>query len=375
MSGTSPAWATRLIFLVAGIANAGWAPMIPLIKARFGFDEGQLGALLLFTGIGSLLAMPFAGGWAARVGGRRVIGIAAVVCCSTLPMMGMLQSPMLAHAVLALFGASIGTLDVVMNLQAVEVEKAAGRPLMSGFHAFFSGGGIVGAGIATLVLTLSGSLPVVAWTVAGLGYLLLFAALPSCLTEAHPEPGPVIAIPRGTVAVIGLMCFALFLAEGAVLDWGGVFLREARGVDASIAGLGYVAFSVTMTLGRFTGDAVVAKLGRPKVLPWGSALAAAGYALVVISPHWFGCLVGFALVGIGAANVVPILFTAAGNQPDVPAHTALAGATSLGYLGFLLGPAMLGGVARAWGLSASLLGVAGLLFLVGVASRRVLRSI
>ncbi|UOV06440.1 MFS transporter [Pseudoxanthomonas sp. F37] len=358
--------ATRIAFFMAGFAVSAWAPLIPFARRKLALDDAQLGLMLLCLGIGSVLMMPLAGGLAARFGCRRTILAAGTVICLCMPALMLAPSiPVLAVA-LAVFGASLGVLDVVMNLQAVIVERASGRAMMSGFHGMYSVGGIAGAGGVAGALALGAS-PLVAITgTAALAALLLATARGGLLAQGGEGDHPAFALPRGRVLLVGAVCFAMFLSEGAVLDWSAVFLSTVRHADPATAGLGYVAFAVTMTLGRLTGDRVVQALGAFRVVVCGALVAASGFALVVMAASPLAGLAGFALVGAGAANVVPVMFSAAGRQRDMPTHLAVAAVTTMGYAGVLLGPAALGLVASLTSLAAAL----GLLvvLLVAVAS-------
>lgn len=358
--------ATRIAFFMAGFAVSAWAPLIPFARRKLALDDAQLGLMLLCLGIGSVLMMPLAGGLAARFGCRRTILAAGTAICLCMPALMLAPSmPVLAVA-LAVFGASLGVLDVVMNLQAVIVERASGRAMMSGFHGMYSVGGIAGAGGVTGALALGAS-PLAAITgTAVLAALLLATARGGLLAQGGEGDHPAFALPRGRVLLVGAVCFAMFLSEGAVLDWSAVFLSTVRHADPATAGLGYVAFAVTMTLGRLTGDRVVQALGAFRVVVCGALVAASGFALVVMAASPLAGLAGFALVGAGAANVVPVMFSAAGRQHDMPTHLAVAAVTTMGYAGVLLGPAALGFVARFTSLAAAL----GLLvvLLVAVAS-------
>ena len=366
--------ATRLAFFIAGFAVSAWAPLIPFAKRRLALDDAQLGLMLLCLGIGSVLMMPLAGGLAARFGCRRTILAAGTVICLCLPALMLAPSiPMLAAA-LAVFGASLGVLDVVMNLQAVIVERASGRAMMSGFHGMYSVGGIAGAGGVAGALTWGAS-PLVAITdTAVLAALLLAAARGGLLAQSGEGDHPAFALPRGRVLLVGAVCFAMFLSEGAVLDWSAVFLSTVRHADPATAGFGYVAFAATMTLGRLTGDRIVQTLGAFRVVVCGTLVAAAGFALAILSASPMAGLAGFALVGAGAANVVPVMFSAAGRQHDMPTHLAVAAVTTMGYAGVLLGPAALGFVAKATSLPMAFGLLVALLLCVAGAARQATRS-
>ncbi|MDB5372870.1 MAG: transporter [Belnapia sp.] len=358
--------ATRIGFFIAGFAMAAWAPLVPFAKARLGASDGVLGLLLLGLGLGSILAMPLAGAAAARFGCRSVIGTGTVFACLTLPLLATLDDPVALVAALAAFGAAIGALDVAINIQAIIVERASGRPMMSGFHGMFSLGGIIGAAGMTALLG-AGASPLVATLGVAAGALAALAwAAPNLLPEGSRNDGPAFALPHGVVLFIGVLCCIGFLAEGAVLDWGAVFLTAERGVDAAHAGLGYAAFSATMTLGRLGGDRIVGRLGGTAVIVGGGVLAAAGFALAVVVPAWEAALAGYALVGAGCSNIVPVLFTAIGRQRVMPERLAVPAVITLGYAGILAGPAAIGFIAQAAGLPAALLLVA--VLLLGVAA-------
>lgn len=361
---------TRLLFLIVGIANATWAPLVPLVQDRAGLDAAGLGLLLLTFGIGSILAMPSAGAAASRLGFRPVLLAGTLAIGLALPVLAVGDGLVELTLALVLFGAGMGAVDCVMNLQAVVVEHASGRPMMSGFHGLYSLGCILGALIASGLLAAGlGAGWSVLLLVAGIAALFA-AAWPGILPAERAGSGvPAFARPRGIVLVLGLLCFVVFLTEGSALDWSAVFLIQQRGLDPAWAALGYAAFSVTMTAGRLAGDRVVARLGRRPVVVFGGLLAAAGLALSVLVPAWEAALAGYALVGAGCANIVPVLFTAAGRQTAMPARVAVPAVTTLGYAGVLAGPALIGFAAQALGLSAALLLVAALLLAVAAAGR------
>ena len=216
---------------------------------------------------------------------------------------------------------------------------------------------LLGAGWTPLAATLA----VVAGIVAALA-----GAWPGIRPSEGGAQGPAFAVPRGPVLLIGLLCFVVFLTEGSALDWSGVFLIQERGLDPAWAGLGYAAFSATMTAGRLGGDALVRRIGRRRIVVGGALLAAGGLALVTAVAAWPVTLLGYALVGAGCANIVPVLFTAAGRQAAMPAALAIPAVTTLGYAGVLAGPAAIGVLAHATSLTLAVLAVAALL--LGVAA-------
>jgi predicted MFS family arabinose efflux permease len=363
--------ATRGFFLLSGIGMSTWAPMVPFAKARLGLDEAHLGVVLLCMGLGSVGSMPLAGYLSHRFGNRRVLAISAPLICLALPLLAIAPSQTLLGAALVLFGGSLGVVDVAMNAHAVDVERMHDRPLMSGFHGLFSAGGLIGsAGMAAL---LAAGVPLVTGAVAvGLALAAIVATQWRSLIVVPRDETiatrSAFSLPSRTAILLGSLCLAVFLAEGAMLDWSAVFLRSARGFDLSSAGFGFAAFSIAMATGRLLGDRITSALGPPRVVRYGGGVAAAGFVIACAVPWPPAALVGFVLVGIGAANIVPVLFSAAGRIPGTSPGIAIATVTALGYAGMLLGPAAIGFIAHATSLSIALGGIAVLLAAVAVAA-------
>lgn len=365
---------TRTVFLIAGLGMSSWAPLVPFASQRLQLSGASLGALLLCLGMGSLAAMPLTGSLVGRFGCRRVMLLSTLIVLATLPLLATLEVMWMMAATLIVFGAGLGMLDVAMNVQAVEVEKAARRPMMSGFHGFFSLGGILGAGAISLLLSVGLSPLLSVALVLLLMLLLLFASLPTLMsTRLHQPDQPWLVVPRGFVAFLGLLCFILFLAEGAVLDWGALLLLQRPGMSTAHAGLGYAVFSVAMTLGRLTGDSIIQRFGRFPVMLAGALTASAGLAMAVFLPSPQAALLAFLLVGFGLANTVPMLFNAVGNQQDMPANLGISAMTTLGYAGILSGPALIGFISQWLSLSGAFLLIALLLLAVAASARLVAR--
>ncbi|WP_024617693.1 MFS transporter [Pseudomonas kilonensis] len=363
---------TRIAYLIAGIGIAAWAPLVPYAKVRANMDEGTLGLLLLCLGVGSILAMPISGALAARFGCRRVLSGGTILICLALPLLATMTSLPWLVAALFLFGAGLGTVDSTVNLQAVIVERASGKTMMSGFHGMFSLGGIIGAAGVSALLGLGLSPLGATLVVNGVLLVALFKAAPHLLPYGSESSGPAFAIPHGVVLFIGILCFIVFLAEGAVLDWSAVFLTTERAVDTAYAGLGYAAFALTMTVGRLTGDSVVHRLGAKRVIIYGGSIAAAGFLLATLAPMWQAALLGYALVGAGCSNIVPVLYTAVGKQTLMPEAIAVPAITTIGYAGILAGPALIGFVAHGSSLSIAF-GLIALSLVAVAASGKVLK--
>lgn len=365
---------TRLVFLIAGLGMSSWAPLVPFASQRLALSGASLGALLLCLGMGSLAAMPVTGALVGRFGCRRVIFGSTLVTLATLPLLATLETTGSMAATLIIFGAGLGMLDVAMNVQAVEVEKAASKPMMSGFHGFFSLGGILGAGAVSLLLSVGLSPLASVALVLLLMALLLAASLPTLMRERLHQPDqPWLVMPRGFVAFLGLLCFILFLAEGAVLDWGALLLLQSPEMSTAHAGLGYAVFSVAMTIGRLTGDRIIDRFGRFPVMLTGALTASAGLALAVYLPWPQMALLAFLLVGFGLSNTVPMLFNAVGNQRDMHSNLGISAMTTLGYAGILSGPALIGFISQWLSLSGAFLLIALLLLAVAASARLVAR--
>jgi len=362
---------TRAIFLLSGIALAAWAPLVPLVRSRLHLDEGALGGLLLFLGIGSVLAMPLTGALTTRIGCRTVILSGGAVIVTVLPFLAVLDTWAGMAVALAVFGAAMGTVDVAMNLQAVLVERQTGRALMSGFHGLFSLGGILGAAGMSVLLE-QGVAPVYATlTVSVLGALILVFIGPMLLPYGDDSGarGPLFVLPRGQIILLGVLSLIVFLAEGAVLDWSAVYLITVSGASIGLAGLGYAVFSVAMTVGRLSGDRLRARLGEQRILGFGGVVTAAGFVVPLLDPSPYLGLLGFLLVGVGAANIVPVLFSAAGRTKVMPAGLAIASVTTVGYAGMLVGPAAIGFIAELSSLDAAFLLIAAGMLFVAFSSR------
>ena len=363
--------ATRLAFLVAGFGVSCWAPLVPFAKERLMVNEGVLGLLLLCLGLGSIGAMTLTGVINDRYGSKPMIIAGCIGLTVVLPLLSLAGTPLGLGALLLVFGASLGTLDVAMNIHAVEVEKASGQSLMSGFHALYSIGGFIGSGFMTFLLSIR--FGAFASTVAGSILMLVatFFIRPRLLQGGQPGSGHTSVIPRGIVWLLSLLTAITFLAEGAVLDWSALLMTSAKLVTDARGGLGYMLFSVAMTTGRLCGDFIVGRIGDRKTMYWGSILATVGFVLVATASLAWVAMLGFILIGAGASNIVPVLFRRAGAQTVMPAGLAVAAISTFGYAGILAGPAAVGFVAKLSSLPSAFWMLAALMALVTISARRV----
>ena len=333
--------ATRAIFFVGGFGAASWAPLVPLLKARLGIAEDVLGMLLLCIGIGSLLTMPLSGAAAVRLGCRKVLTAAGLVYAVLLLLLCTVSSFGMAVPLLLIFGATMGCIDVVVNIQAVIVEKAAGRRLMSGMHALWSVGGFAGAGLFGIWVGTFSLTPLLSTIIAAaIMVLVTLAASRHLLPYGGDAGGKLLALPKGIVTFVGIIACIAFL------DWGGVFLTTVRHFDMSLAGTAFTVFSAAMLTMRLLGDWTVQKLGQERVVIGGSLLAVAGFLLVIFAAEPALLYLGFFAIGIGCANVVPVFFSLLGKQRVMPISLAVPAVSTLGYFGILMGPAVIGFIAH-----------------------------
>ena len=334
--------AARAFFFIGGFGTATWAPLVPLLRERLMVGDDVLGMLLLCIGVGSLLTMPLSGALAMRLGCRRVVMTAAVLFAAILLLVSCVDALSLAVPIVLIFGAVMGCIDVVVNIVAVLVEKGIGRRIMSGMHAFWSLGGFAGAGLYGVWVGLLGLTPFQSTAIAAGLILLLTAVFGRYLIPYGGGGGALLALPRGIIVFVGMTAFIAFLSEGAVMDWGGVYLTTVRGMDLALAGTGYSVFSAAMLTMRFLGDRVVQRIGALLVAVGGALLAFGGILLVMFAPVDALLYVGFFAIGIGSANIVPVFFSLMGRQNVMPVSAAVSAVSTMGYLGILAGPAAIG---------------------------------
>ena len=334
--------AARAFFFIGGFGTATWAPLVPLLRERLMVGDDVLGMLLLCIGVGSLLTMPLSGALAMRLGCRRVVMTASILFAAILLLVSCVDALSLAVPIVLIFGAVMGCIDVVVNIVAVLVEKGIGRRIMSGMHAFWSLGGFAGAGLYGVWVGLLGLTPFQSTAIAAGLILLLTAVYGRHLIPYGGGGGALLALPRGIIVFVGMTAFIAFLSEGAVMDWGGVYLTTVRGMDLALAGTGYSVFSAAMLMMRFLGDRVVQRIGALPVAVGGALLAFGGILLVMFAPVDALLYVGFFAIGIGSANIVPVFFSLMGRQNVMPVSAAVSAVSTMGYLGILAGPAAIG---------------------------------
>ncbi len=366
-----------LLFGLFGVVAGTWAGRIPWVQDARQLSPGELGLALLAPALGAVVAMPFAGRLTSRHGSRPAATFAIVAAGVTLMLPAAAPTLPLIWAGLFLFGAATATLDVAVNAAAVEVERRAGRPLMSGLHGLWSAGGLAGAALAGVVAAAGVGAPVhlaaVGAATAVAGAVLARRMVPG---PAGSAAAPVFALPSRGVVLLGLIGFCAFFVEGVVADWSGVFLAGSRGTSEAVAASGFAVFSVCMVLGRLSGDAVVARFGPVPTVAAAAAVSAAGLTFALAVPSVPAAWIGFGLTGLGMATVVPLAFSAAGHRAGGDQHraaTEIAAVATMSYVGWLAGPPLIGGVASVTSLPVALGVAAALSAAIALLSRALRR--
>lgn len=349
--GKKEQMAARMAFFISGFAVATWAPMIPAVKDKLQIGADILGMLLLSIGISAFIFMPLAGMLSRSYGCKKVLRTAIAIMAADLIILSLLGNIWGFLVFLAVFGAAMGCIDVNMNLNAVIVENASKKRMMSGMHALWSVGCFAGAGLFSLLAKAGLGITVIA-AIHSL-IVMVFTAIYSrhFLNFKGAGNEKPIAIPKGIVVFFGLLACITFLGEGAVMDWSGVLLTEVKNTELSLAGVGYAVFSVAMLCMRLLGDKIVAVLGEEKTLVFGSIIGAIGFLSVIFMENFYAIQLGFVLMGLGLANIVPTIYSLTKYQKVMPINAAVTAITSMGYTGVILGPAVLGFVAHGFGIT------------------------
>jgi MFS family permease len=364
--------ATLFIFLLCGITVSCWAPLVPIVKRSLQLNEAKLGLILLSMGAGAIVTMPLIAPVIQKYGSRTVIFWTSVLSSLMLPVLTLVNNAYALTAALFLFGASLGSLDVAMNAQAVVVQEKLKRHIMSSFHGMFSVGGLTGAFGLGILMYMNLSPAISAIIITCLMLIIAFTQTRHFLDHPKNDKTEKVGfrIPKGPIIILGLSCFFIFLSEGAMLDWSAVFLQEYRHFTVSLAGTGYAVFSVAMATMRFTGDRLINLYGPGKIVLWGALTAATGLLMATCIPSPLLSVLGFMFVGLGAANIVPVLFSSAGRSRSPSPEAALASVTTMGYAGQLAGPALIGFIAQVSSLPFALGILALPLFIVAFAFRK-----
>ncbi|MER5808836.1 MFS transporter [Streptomyces sp. NPDC002033] len=366
------------IFFVTGAAFATWAARVPAVQSRLDLSAGELAVALVGLSGGAFVGLPLVGGLVARYGSRTVLCTGMAAYLGALAILPHVPNLAVLTAALAVFACGNTAVDVAMNTQGVLVERAYGRPVLGGFHAMFSLGGITGAAAGGLAAA-AGIGIAAHFTVAAL-VLLVVAGVAATGLAPEPPPaegpsrtGPLLALPGPGLWIPGLVAFCALMGEGVVNDWGAVYLKEETGASAGAAGLGYAVFSAGMVIGRLSADRMRARLGTARFTGLCAVVAGAGALIPIIDATTAAGFVGYTLLGLGMAAVIPLVFAhAAALRPD-RTGTSIAAVSAVGYVGFLAGPPVIGALAEATTLRWAMLVLPALMAVMAVLAPRLRR--
>jgi predicted MFS family arabinose efflux permease len=349
----SPRVATFLVFGVNGAMIGTWVAHIPWLQDHLGVSKATLGLCLLCMAAGAVVAMPLTGLILDRLPSASVARWSTLVFCLMLPLPLLATSPLMLAPILFVFGASNGAMDVAMNAHGVAIQEKLERPVMSSFHGGWSVGGFVAAGVVAIAAA-AGLDPRAESLVVGVCLWLLSLWITRRLgtMSSHSSAGHGFALPTRPVLLIGGLCFLVMLAEGAIGDWSGIYLKHNTGASTAAAAVAFTGFSLGMAIARLGGDFVNTRIGADRLLRIGTALVAVALGAALLVGQTVPAVVGFVLCGLGIANAVPLLFSAAGRID--PPGPSLAAAFTLGYTGFIVGPPVIGVLSDQTGLPQTL---------------------
>ncbi len=370
-------WAVAAMFLANGFVMGAWAPQIPLLMPRHGVAESVLGLLILVLGLGAVSAMLFAGRLISLYGGRRVLSWFGPALIPVLPLVVFAPNLWVLALAMAVFGAMAGCMDVAMNAQAVEIERRLHKAIMSSSHGFWSLGGFIGGSAGAWVIAHWGS-EVQSLLTAGVVAAVVLGAMPFLLPDSPHAPVAAAETPPRTklfpkdfhVWLLGFLALFSMVPEGAVLDWAAIYLQKQLGADVVASGLAFAFFAGAMAVMRFLGDTVRNRFGAVRTLRISGFIGAAGLMGGALAPVDWVAILSFAAAGLGVANMVPILFSAAGNHPRLPSASAISIVTMVGYCGILVAPSTIGFLAEHAGFRPTYAGLALILVVVAVLAAR-----
>lgn len=362
-------FSTYIGYIILGLAFGLWAMLVPFVKDRLSVDKAQLGMLLLLIATGAVISMFFTGYTAAKLGCRKTVIISTLLISVCLPVLSVSSSVALTGLFMFLFGMGLGMLDVTLNIQGAIVEESMKKHLMAGFHSMYSFGVFFGILFITYLLKHISS-SYAAFAVTALIVILLITIIPALLTYGGDKPQKIFIKPTRILFVLGMICFIAFVAEGVILDWSALFMREVRNIPPEYAGYSFSLFYITMGIFRFLGDKTAEKFSIKTILFFSSILSILGLYIMLYVPYNAASFIGFTLAGAGLANMVPITISAAGKyKGNMPLSIAVSAVATVGYFGTLIGPSVMGFVSEHTSLTTafSLIGV--FIFIITILSR------
>jgi MFS family permease len=347
-----------VFFFFSGFCFSTWASRIPTIKTSFGFNDAELGTILLFMPVSSLIGLPVSGWLVSRYDSRLPLTVAFSFMAVALSLVGFASNSVLLVAALCLFSFSMRIFNIAVNTQAITLQKQFERKINGAFHGLWSTGGIAGVGFSTLLVALKIDMGIHLFIVSVTALAATVFSYRNLLTNDRAPSGNRLQLgkPDPYIVYLGLLVFMAAICEGGMFDWSGIFFKEIVGVE--IFTLGYLIFMVFMAISRFASDRVVERIGMANTYLLSSTLMVSGILLAVIFPSFWASMIGFCLVGFGAASVIPMTYLLAGRSQKYSPGMAISIIATYGIVGMLLGPPMIGYLAHAFNLRLAFLAFA-----------------
>jgi len=352
--------AVSSLFFLSGLCFSSWAARIPSIQQKLQLSDAGLGAVLLSLPVGLMVSLPLAGWLVSKYGSRLIVICAALVYAFTLPFIGFVQQSWQLMMVLFVFGSAGNMLNIAMNTQGVGVEAIYRRSILASLHGIWSLAGFTGAAIGIYMISQHISPYLHFLIISAIAFLILLCAWTFTLSSDSNTKldQPIFVKPDKSLINLGIIAFCCMICEGAMFDWSGVYFQKVVKAKAAWIGAGYTAFMSTMAAGRFVADWLVTRFGIKRILQVSGVVIATGLSLAILFPNIPVSIAGFILVGAGVSSVVPLVYSAAGKSKIVSPGVALAAVSTIGYLGFLIGPPAIGFIAHASSLRVSFILIA-----------------
>ncbi|MGF7039959.1 MFS family permease [Mucilaginibacter lappiensis] len=337
--------AVGAMFFMAGLSFSSWASRIATVQQTMGLSDAALGAVLFSLPVGLMCSLPFSGWIITKIGSRKLLISALLVYATALVSLGLAQNTFQLIICLVCFGFSSNAVNISVNTQAVATEELYKRPIMASFHGLWSLAGFAGAGVGTFMI---------ANNISPLYHFLLMLvviftgviiAARYLKDDKVTDPGPVFVMPDHSLIKLGVIAFCSMICEGAMFDWSVIYFKKVVLAPPAFVGVGFTAFMLTMAAGRFRADWFAHRYGLKRTLQVSGALTATGLLIAVAFPYVYTAIAGFLLVGVGVSSVVPMVFSAAGKSKTMQPGVALAAVSTIGFLGFLVGPPIIGFIA------------------------------
>ncbi len=356
-------------YIILGLAFGLWAMLVPFVKDSLSVNKAELGLLLLQIAFGSVISMFFTGWTAAKIGCRKTVILSVSLLIICLLFLSISGNIFITAVFMFLFGAGIGMLDVTLNIQGAIVEDGMKKHLMAGFHSMYSFGVFFGILIVTYLLKHFTHITAV-FIVTGFIFILLVLSIPALLNYGGEVPQKLFIKPARILFILGIICFTAFAAEGVILDWSALFMREVRKIEPQYAGYSFSLFYITMGICRLFGDKIANRFSIKNILFASSMTAVTGILIMLYIPHSWASFIGFTLAGAGLANIVPVTISASGiYKGNMPLSIAVSAVSTIGYFGTLFGPAVMGFVSEMTNLTTAFTLIACLIFLITFLSK------